>query len=113
MEECERRFNEIKDYLTTSPILAVFDPNLPISIYSDASGEGVAAILKQRQADGIEKPVAYFSKKLNEAQKRRKAIYTESYAIREAVRYWRFWLIGRHFKVYMDHRPLEKLILKS
>ena len=112
-EECERRFNEIKEYLTSSPILAVFDPNLPISIYTDASGEGVAGILKQVQSDGLEKPVAYFSKKLNDAQKRKKAIYIESYAVREAIRYWRFWLIGRHFKVYTDHKPLENLNLKS
>ncbi len=27
------KFNEIKEYLTSSPVLAVFDPNLPISIF--------------------------------------------------------------------------------
>lgn len=112
-EECEQTFNQIKEYLTSSPVLAVFDPNLPIKIYTDGSGEGIGAILKQEQADGLEKPVAYFSKKLNEAQKKKKAIYIESYAIREAIRYWRFWLIGRHFTVYTDHKPLEKLNLKS
>jgi len=41
-------------------------------IYTDASLEGIGAILKQKQDDGKEKPVAYFSKKLNETQKRKK-----------------------------------------
>jgi len=69
--------------------------------------------LKQPQADGVEKPIAYFSKKLNDTQKCKKAIYLESYAIYEAVKYWRFWLLGRHFLVVTDHKPLANLNLKS
>lgn len=111
--ECEETFRKIKDYLTSAPILAIFDRNLPIHIYTDASGEGVAAVLKQIQTDGSEKPVAFFSKKLNEAQKKKKAIYIESYAVREAVRYWRYWLLGRKFKIITDHKPLQDLNLKS
>lgn len=34
-------------------------------------------------------------------------------AIREAIRYWRFWLIGRKFTVITDHRPLHGLKLKA
>ncbi len=38
-KECEKTFEKIKEYLTSSPVLAVFDPLLPINIYTDASGE--------------------------------------------------------------------------
>lgn len=70
------------------PIFAIFDRNKPITIYTDASGVGIGAALKQKQADGSEKPVAYFSKKLNETQKKKKkAIYIESLAVRKAVKY--------------------------
>lgn len=69
--------------------------------------------MKQRQTDGTEKPVAYFSKKLNESQKKKKAIYLECLAIKEAVRYWQYWLIGKSFTVYSDHKPLENMNLKS
>lgn len=71
----------------------------------------MGAVLKQVQRDGEEKTVAYFSKKLNEAQKKKKAIYIESFAIREAIKYWKFWLIGRNFKLFTDHKPLENLSL--
>ncbi len=57
--------------------------------------------------------MAYFSKKLNNSQKKRKAIYIETLAIREAVRYWQYWLLGRRFVVFSDHKPLEGLSLKS
>ena len=104
--ECQDSFNQVKTLLTSAPILATFDRSRPILIYTDASGVGVAAILKQVQSDGSEKPVAYFSRKLSESQKKKKAIYIEALAIREAVRFWRFWLIGRHFTVVTDHKPL-------
>jgi transposase InsO family protein len=111
--DCQTAFNSVKALLTSSPILAIFDRNLPISIYTDASGIGIGAVLKQKQADGLEKPVAYFSRKLTEGQMRKKAIYIESLAIREAIRYWRFWLIGRRFTVITDHKPLEHMNLKA
>jgi len=110
---CQSAFESVKMYLTSSPVLAVFDPCRPIFIYTDGSGVGVSAVLKQVGADGFEHPVAYFSKKLSEAQKKKKAIYIESLAIREAIRYWRYWLIGRRFTVVTDHKPLEHLNLKA
>ena len=112
-ESCQDAFQKIKDYLTSSPVLAVFDRELPITIYTDASGVGIGAVLKQEQTDGVEKPVAFFSKKLNEHQRKQKAIYIEGLAVRESVKFWRYWLLGRHFKVVTDHKPLENLNLKS
>lgn len=110
---CQTAFQAVKALLTSFPILAIFDRHRPISIYTDASGIGIGAVLKQKQDDGNEKPVAYFSRKLTEGQMKKKAIYIESLAVREAIRYWRFWLIGRPFTVFTDHKPLENLNLKA
>lgn len=110
---CQEAFETIKNLLCTQPVLEIFDQHLPINIYTDASLQGIGAILKQTQPDGKEKPVAYFSKKLNEAQKKKKAIYLECLAIKEAVKYWQYWLIGKSFTVYSDHKPLENMNLKS
>jgi hypothetical protein len=46
-------------------------------------------------------------------KKKRKAIYLECLAIKEAVRYWQYWLIGKSFIVYSDHKPLENMNIKS
>ncbi|KAL3279587.1 hypothetical protein HHI36_017093 [Cryptolaemus montrouzieri] len=34
-------------------------------------------------------------------------------AIKEAVKYWQHWLIGKHFKVFSDHKPLERMNIKA
>jgi len=109
--ECQKAFENIKKLLCSQPVLEIFDKDLPIKIYTDASLEGVGAILKQTQLNGKEKPVAYFSKKLNAAKKKKKAIYLECLAIKETVRYWQYWLIGK--SVYSDHKPLENMNIKS
>lgn len=111
--ECQKSFENIKKLLCSQPILEIFDKNLPINIHTDASLEGIGAVLKQTQPNGKDKPVAYFSKKLNQAQKKKKAIYLECLAIKEAIRYWQYWLIGKSFIVYSDHKPLENLNIKS
>lgn len=110
--ECQKAFENIKKLLCSQPVLEIFDKDLPIKIYTDASLEGVGDILKQTQLNGKEKPVAYFSKKLK-VQKKKKAIYLECLAIKEAVRYWQYWLICKSFTVYSDHKPLENMNIKS
>lgn len=75
-----------------------------------ASINGLGAILKQPQSDGIEKPVTYFSKKLNDTPKKEKnTIYLECLAIK----YWQYWLLRNKFTVLSDHRPLETFNMPS
>lgn len=112
-EQCQESFETVKKLLCSKPILAIFDPDLPIHIYTDASIQGIAAVLKQPQYDGEEKPCAYFSRKLNDSQKRKKAIYLECLAINNAVKYWQHWLMGKKITVFSDHKPLEKMNIKA
>lgn len=99
--------------LCSQPVLEIYDPELPIYIYTDASLQGIGAVLKQKQLNDEEKPVAYFSKKLNDSQKKKKAIYLECLAIKEAIKYWQYWLMGKSFTVFSDHKPLENLNIQS
>lgn len=112
-ETCEQNFNKIKHYLTSQPILAIFNRNYPIKIYTDASIEGMGAVMKQTQPNGIDQTVAYFSKKFTESQKKKKAIYLESIAVKEAVKFWQYWLLGNKFEIYTDHKPLQNLNIRS
>ncbi|CAB0030178.1 unnamed protein product, partial [Trichogramma brassicae] len=104
-EECQKSFDEMKKILCSQPVLTIFDSKLPIRIYTDASLLGLGAILKQIQENGEEKPVGYFSKKLNSAQKKKKATFLECLAIKECLQYWQHLLLGRKFKVITDHKP--------
>lgn len=111
--ECEESFNLIKKYLCSSPILSIYDINKEVFIETDASFKGLGAALKQPQTDGKLHPVAYFSRKLSDKEKKMDIIHLECKAIKEALKYWQYYLIGREFTVCSDHKPLENLKTKS
>lgn len=55
----------MKEHLCFSPILSIYGQNKNVFNYTEASRNGIGAVLKQSQKnDLVLHPVAYFSKKL-------------------------------------------------
>ena len=61
---CETAFQRLKALLQESSILKVAEPNKPFVLQTDASDQGLGAVLSQKGDDGQEHPVAYASRKL-------------------------------------------------
>jgi hypothetical protein len=66
-EEHDRCFIKLKTLLTSSPILKLFNENLPTILSTNASGFAVGAVLEQIYEDGSIHPISYFSRKLKSA----------------------------------------------
>jgi len=61
-------FNEIKERLTSTPVLLIPNPELPFTVTTDASDLAIGAVLSQNQGKG-DQPIAYESRKLTSAEK--------------------------------------------
>ena len=59
-----RAFHQLKLRCTTAPVLAFADFEKPFRLETDASKDGLGAVLSQRQPDGKFHPVAYASRSL-------------------------------------------------
>lgn len=99
-----RAFKEIKDLLTNAPILILPDFSKPFEVDCDASHIGIGAVLSQER-----RPVAFFSEKLNEAKQKYSTYELEFYAVIQALRHWRHYLIQREFILYTDHDSLRHI----
>lgn len=58
--DCQRVFETLKEMLQNAPIIAHANSKLPFKLYTDASFEGLGAVLSQVQ-EGKERVIAYAS----------------------------------------------------
>ena len=104
--ECQSAFNTLKTLMTTAPILAYADYNLPFILQTDASGTGLGAILSQIQ-HGHERIIAYASRGLSPSEKRYPAHTLEFLALKWAITdKLRDYLLGAQIQVLTDNNPL-------
>ncbi len=69
-EEQLATFEHLKQVVTEAPVLAFPDYNKPFKLVTDASGEGLGAILYQKQDDGHDHPIAFASRRVSESESR-------------------------------------------
>ena len=98
-------FEECKKALSSATLLSHPCPQAEFSLLSDASDISIGAVLQQRAGTQWE-PLAFFSKKLNDAQRKYSPYDRELLAIYEAIKYFRHMVEAREFVVFTDHRPL-------
>ena len=55
--------------ITSAPVLAHFDPALPIVLAGDASAYRVEAVISYSYTDGSKRPIAYASRTLSAAER--------------------------------------------
>ena len=63
---------------------------------------GIGVVLSQAG-----KPIGFFSKKLNDVRKNYSTYDVEFYAIVQALRHWRHYLVPKEFVLFTDHIALK------
>ena len=68
-EKCERAFEEMKNALTTPPILSFPDFRREFILDTDASFDTIGAVLSQKDEEGHERIIAYGSHPMSNHEK--------------------------------------------
>jgi hypothetical protein len=103
-KECERSFQQLKQLLTSAPILRIVDPNEYFVVCTDACKEGLGGILSH---NGF--VVCYESRKLKDHENNYATHDLELATIIHALKKWRHYLMGKRFKLRIDHNRLKYL----
>jgi hypothetical protein len=98
-------FNILKKCLVSEPIfLNVPNFNSEFELCTDASNESLGAILSQNG-----QVIEYASRVLTSTERNYSTIEKELLAIIFGVDHFRYYLLGRKFKILTDHNPLKYL----
>ncbi len=101
----QEAFNEIKKIIARDVILAYpsYDEDEPFIIYTDASSRQLGAVITQKN-----RPLAFFSRKLTQAQQKYSVTDQELLSIVETLKEFKGMLLGQRIIVYTDHVNLTR-----
>nr|CAN80230.1 hypothetical protein VITISV_003211 [Vitis vinifera] len=111
-ERCQNSFDQLKKFLTTTPIVRAPNWQLPFELMCDASDFAIGAVLGQRE-DGKPHVIYYARKTLNEAQRNYTTTEKELLAVVFALDKFRAYLVGSFIIVFTDHSALKYLLTKQ
>ncbi|GFV81396.1 transposon Tf2-6 polyprotein [Trichonephila clavipes] len=96
-------FDELKRLLCQKPVLGIYRQNCETVIYTDASIDGLAAVLLQRFPDDNSlHPIYYMSRKTSETERKYTSYELEVLAIIEALKKFKVYILGMPFKIITD-----------
>ena len=101
----EEAFTLAKAALSQATTLTHTDPTAPVSLAVDASNSHVGAVLQQLERNSW-RPLAFFRRKLSGPETRNSTFDRELLAVYASLRHFHFFLEGRSFFSFTDHKPL-------
>nr|VZI51842.1 unnamed protein product [Spirometra erinaceieuropaei] len=105
-------FNRARKALADTTVLGHPIPDAPLSIVVDASNFAIGAALRQQTPTGTQ-PLAFYSAKLTPSQTRYSTFGRELFAIYLAIKHFRYYIEGRDFCIYTEHKPLTYALSTS
>ncbi|WVZ70461.1 LOW QUALITY PROTEIN: hypothetical protein U9M48_019130 [Paspalum notatum var. saurae] len=107
-KERQTAFDELKNRLTTAPVLTLPDLTKSFTVYCDASKEGLGCMLMQEG-----KVIAYASRQLRKHEVNYPTHDLELAAVVHALKIWRHYLFGNRCEIYTDHKSLKYIFTQN
>ena len=100
-EETQKAFNLVKEKIVAEAMLAHPNCSKPFDVHTDSSAYQLGGVVSQEG-----KPIVFFSKKLNSAQKNYPITEKELLSIVEMLKEFKYLLLGNCITIHTDHRYL-------
>ena len=111
--KCDEAFSYLKQAITQAPILVGPNWKKPFKGHIDASTEAVGGTLTQKDDEGNDRVIAFFSKKLSPAETNYTANDRELLGLIYFLERFRCYLEGSEFEIITDNQVLKSFFTKA
>ena len=113
-EECQIAFEHLKHLCSQTPILAYVNYQKPFKLHTDASENGLGAVLYQKQDNDMECVIAYASRTFSKSKRNYDTHKLEFLALKWSImERFHEYLYGGHFELYTDNNPLTYILITA
>ncbi|PKU82315.1 putative mitochondrial protein [Dendrobium catenatum] len=109
-QKCHNAFDDIKQYLSNSPVLAALVPRKPLILYTAALYESLGALLAQVNDEGKENALYYLSRRLLPTEIRCPSIENHCLALVFAAQKLRHYILSHPISLILRVNPLHYLM---
>ena len=102
VDACQPSFVELKDRLTSAPVLSLPNRRDGFVVYNDAFRQGLGCVLMQN-----DKAIAYASRQLKKHEENYHTHDLELAVVVFALKKWRHYLYGVSCRIFTDHKSLQ------
>jgi ribonuclease HI len=111
-EAARQSFNDIKEAITTAPVLISPDFSKTFYIFSFASNDTIAAVLLQKNTDEQEQPVAFFSKVLRDAETKYELLEKQAYALVKSLKAFRVYILQAKVIAFVPSSSVKDVLVQ-
>ena len=109
-ENCQESLDKLKGKMATTPILIFLNWKKEFHVHVDASSIALGIVLTQPGDGAIDHLIAFASRKLSMTKKNYITNEREGLEMVYALQKFRDYLLGGHFKMFIDHSALKNLV---
>jgi hypothetical protein len=110
--ESRESFIQIKGALIEAPVLISPDYSKDFLVFSFASFDTVATILLQKNEEGLEQPIAFFSKALRDAEIRYEIMEKQAYALVKYLKAFRVYVLHSKVTAYIPSASMNDILVQ-
>ena len=109
-DHCQDALDTLKRKLVEAPVLVYPNFDIGFVLETDASYQGLGAVLSQKLEDNLLHPVSFSSRALSPSEKNYSVTELETLAVVWAVKHYRAYLYGHDVKIVTDHSAVKALL---
>jgi hypothetical protein len=105
-------FDQIKRALTEAPVLISPDYSKDFLIFSFASFDTMAVVLLEKNIEGLEQPISFFSQALRDAEIKYDIMEKQAYALVKSLKAFRVYVLHSKVIAYVPSASMKDILIQ-